>query len=144
MSNTQNEHDPATIRKVYYDAWQKALQHEPLTPMENLIVDIIQRHPEYHEIFSARTFEIFQSEKFELDHNPFFHLSLHVALLEQVSIDKPPGIKQHFLRLMGKYQDQTLVEHKMMDCLARILVENFQKPQDNHEMRYLESIARIS
>ena len=144
MSNEQDEHDPSALRKVYYDAWQKALSQQVLTPMESIIVDIIQRHPEYHELFSVKTFDQFKSEKFVLDHNPFFHLSLHVALLEQVGIDKPQGIKQHFQRLMSKYQDQTLVEHKMIDCLARILVENFQNPDPHHEIRYLESIARIN
>lgn len=141
MSN--NTSDPTVLRKVYYDAWQKSLQHQPLTPLEDLIVDIIQRHPEYHALFSLETFDQFKTEKFSIDHNPFFHLSLHVALLEQVRADHPAGMKQHFQRLLTKYQDQTLVEHKMIDCLARILVENFQKPDPDHEKRYLESIARI-
>lgn len=144
MSTVASDHDPTALRKVYYDAWQKALQHQPLTPMESIIVDIIQRHPEYHALFSLETFEEFKNEKFSLDHNPFFHLGLHVALLEQVGADRPAGIKQHFQRLLAKYQDQTLVEHKMIDCLAKILVENFQRPDPDHEKRYLESIARIA
>lgn len=143
MADATSDHDPTTLRKVYYDAWQKALSHQPLTPMENIIVDIIQRHPEYHALFSTETFEQCKAEKFSLDHNPFFHLGLHVALLEQVSTDRPPGIKHHFQRLLAKHHDQTLVEHKMIDCLAKILVENFQHPEINHENRYLESIARI-
>lgn len=136
--------DPSALRKIYYDAWQKANNQQPLSQMEIIIVDIIQRHPEYHPLFAAENFEAFQSEKFELDHNPFFHLALHVSILEQVGADRPQGIKNQFQRLMAKYQDQTIVEHKMIDCLARILVANFQNPNPEHELRYLESIARLS
>jgi hypothetical protein len=140
MSDT----DPSALRKIYYDAWQKALHQSPLSPMEAMIVDIIQRHPEYHALFSAKNFEAFQSEKFDLDHNPFFHLALHVTILEQVGADRPKGIKHQFQRLLAKHQDQTLVEHKMIDCLARVLVASFQAPDPEHELRYLESIARLA
>lgn len=135
--------DPSAMRKIYYDAWQKAQQSALLTPLESMIVALIQRHPEYHELFSVSTFDTFQTEKFALDHNPFFHLGLHMALGEQIAIDRPFGIRMHFDRLMAKYHDQNIVEHKMIDCLARILVEKFQHDSLEHEKQYLELIARI-
>lgn len=139
-----NQSDPAQLRKVYFDAWQKASKQEPLTGIEVMIVDIIQRHPEYHPLFSVEHFDDFLHEKFQLDHNPFFHLALHLTIVEQVGANRPIGMKDHFERLMKKHQDKTIVEHKMIDCLARILVENFKNPNESHEDKYLESIARLN
>lgn len=136
--------DPLALRKVYFEAWQKELKNLPLSAMEAMIVDIIKRHPEYHAIFShAENFGTLQAQKFQLDHNPFFHLALHVTIAEQVSANRPPGIQDLFQRLMKKTRDQTEAEHKMMECLARVLVDNFQHDNGSNEAMYLESIQRL-
>lgn len=139
-----DDNSPASMRKVYFDAWQKELKSLPLTPMEAIIVDIIKRHPEYHPIFSHQeSFENFQAEKFAIDGNPFFHLALHVTICEQVGADRPQGIRELYQKLLKKHHDQTLTEHKMMECLARVLVENFQQDSASNEQKYLEMIKRL-
>lgn len=138
------DNSPKSLRKVYFDSWHKSLRREILSPMEDMIVDIIKRHPEYHPIFSnANNFEELQEEKFALDHNPFFHLALHVTVLEQVGANRPVGIRPLFRKLLRKIGDQTEVEHLIMECLARILVENFQQNDVENEKHYLEAIARL-
>ena len=82
MSNEQDEHDPSALRKVYYDAWQKALSQQVLTPMESIIVDIIQRHPEYHELFSVKTFDQFKVITTNRQPNDFFFLIKKINTLE--------------------------------------------------------------
>src|SRR5690242_16311262 len=122
------DNDPRALRQVYFDAWQKELHQQPLSPMEAIIVDVINRHPEYQPIFSEpESFNDLQHEKFALDHNPFFHLALHVTIIEQIMSNRPQGIKDQYERLLKKSGDKTEVEHKMMECLARILVEGFQQ-----------------
>ena len=138
------DNDPVAMRRVYFDAWQKEIMGIPQSPMEAIIVDIIKRHPEYHPLFSKETFEQFQSEKFELDHNPFFHLALHVTIAEQVGTDRPKGIRTIYQKLLKKHQDQTVAEHKMMECLARILVEGFMKDAASSEELYLEALKKIT
>ncbi|MBN9288984.1 MAG: hypothetical protein BGO43_08140 [Gammaproteobacteria bacterium 39-13] len=138
------DQDPTALRKVYFDAWQKTLQNLPLTPMEAIISDIIKRHPEYQPIFSdPENFNDLQNEKFALDHNPFFHLGLHVTIAEQVGANRPLGIRPLYQRLLKKYGDQNQAEHKMMECLARILVDSFQQSNSVNEKRYLEAIRRL-
>ncbi len=138
-----NDTDPSAMRKVYYDAWQKELLGQVLSPMEAIIVDIIKRHPEYHPIFSAEHFEEIQAEKFALDHNPFFHLALHVTIAEQVGSDRPAGIRQLFNQILKKYQDKTLAEHKMMECLSRILIDSFMQDSETTQAQYLEALRRL-
>lgn len=144
-SEEQNQNqDPSALRKVYFDAWQKELDKLPLTPLEAMIVDIIHRHPEYHALFSeANHYDDIKFEKFALDHNPFFHLALHVTIAEQVSADHPKGIQQVFKRLLYKHGDKTQVEHKMMECLARVLIDNHRNMHSANPDSYLESLKRL-
>ncbi|MBS0288557.1 MAG: DUF1841 family protein [Proteobacteria bacterium] len=135
--------DPIALRKIYFDAWQKNQQHLPLSPLETMIVDIIQRHPEYHPLFTDEHFEEFKAEKYALDHNPFFHLGLHVTIAEQVSADRPQGIQAIFQALLKKHQNKTMVEHKMMECLARVLIESFAKNSASDESQYLEALRQL-
>ncbi len=138
------DNDPIALRKVYFDAWQKQINKQPMSAMEAIIVDIIKRHPEYHPIFADQNnFDSYSAEKFALDHNPFFHLALHVTIAEQVSTDRPKGIKALYLKILKKHKDRTMAEHKIMECLARVLVESFQKEGVNNEAIYLEAIKRL-
>lgn len=139
--------DPSKLRKVYYDAWHKALDHQILSDLEKIIVDIIQRHPEYHPVFALKNFEHLQYEQFDLDHNPFFHLALHVTLAEQVRTDHPPGIKALYFKLWQHYNDQDQAEHAILDCLTKILMQAYSQsdadPTQNHDQRYLAALQEL-
>lgn len=138
------ENDPKALRKVYFDAWQKAIEGAPTSPLEAIIIDVIQRHPEYQPIFKNRDlFEDLQAEAFPIDHNPFFHLGLHVTIIEQVNVDKPPGVRAVYQKLLQKHADKTDVEHKMMECLAKVLVTSFQQNNDASEQLYLQALQRL-
>jgi uncharacterized protein DUF1841 len=138
------EQDPSTLRRVYFDAWQKALQHKPLSAMESMIVDIIERHPEYQPLFAnEQNFQEMLNEKFALDGNPFFHLALHITIAEQVSTNRPKGIRPIYQKMLKKYGDKTLAEHKLMDCLAKVLVDSYQKNEDASEEAYLAALSRL-
>lgn len=138
------DNDPSALRKVYFDAWQKAQEKLPLTPIEAMIIDIIERHPEYHPIFDdPKNFHSLQTEKFQLDHNPFFHLALHVTVLEQVSANRPGGIRKLYDQLLRKIGDRTETEHKIMECLAKILRSSFERDEAANEQLYLKAIRRL-
>lgn len=131
-------------RKVFFDAWQKELHGQPLTALEAIIVDVLKRHPEYQSIFSHQeAFENFQINLNQGDHNPFFHLSLHVAILEQVGANRPQGIKEIYKRLCQKHRDNTEAEHKMMEILAHALYTANQATGVADEKIYLENLRRL-
>lgn len=139
-----NDNDPSALRKVYFDAWQKAQENLPLSALEIIIVDIIQRHPEYHPIFDdPKNFNSLQDEKFQLDHNPFFHLALHVTVAEQVNANRPGGIRKLYDQLLKKIGDKTETEHLIMTCLAKILKESFLRDEAANEQLYLKAIRRL-
>ena len=53
--------------------------------------------------------------------NPFLHLSLHLAVAEQLAIDQPPGIRAQFERLRAARGDEHAALHAMLECLGEVI-----------------------
>jgi len=53
--------------------------------------------------------------------NPFLHLSLHLSVIEQISINQPIGITKIYAQLQQKYGDSHLAQHEILDCLAETI-----------------------
>ncbi len=91
----------------------------PLAGLENLGLDVIALHPEYHAFLSD--LEKNRTKDFTDESNPFLHMSLHLALEEQLSIDQPPGIAQRFTALLAKTGDRHDALHEAIECLAEMV-----------------------
>ncbi len=55
------------------------------------------------------------------DANPFLHLSLHLAVAEQLSIDQPPGIRAEYDRIRMARGDEHPALHAVLECLGEVL-----------------------
>ena len=109
-------------RQFFFDTWRKYQQREMLSAMEDLALEVILLHPEYQRMLE--TPERYQHKDYlpEMgDVNPFLHMSMHVAVKEQLSIDQPPGIRKRFQRLLKKTGDEHVAAHQLMECLAEML-----------------------
>ena len=53
--------------------------------------------------------------------NPFLHLSLHLAVAEQLAIDQPPGIRAEFERLRAARGDEHAALHAVLECLGEVV-----------------------
>ena len=104
------------VRETFFAAWRKYRAGEPLVGIEALAVDVILRHPEYHEVLGNP--ERYRDRDYVDESNPFLHMSLHVALEEQLSIDQPQGIASRFQALLSKFQDRHEARHQALECLA--------------------------
>ncbi|MCP4074854.1 MAG: DUF1841 family protein [Gammaproteobacteria bacterium] len=131
------------IRQVYLTVWQKLQNGQILEPMESVIADIIQLHPEYHSILqqgqSAQNIE-FNPESG--NSNPFLHMGMHIALREQTSIDRPAGIKRIHHKL-SKKKGQHDAEHAMIECLGQALWLAQQNNTMPDETAYLNCLKKI-
>jgi hypothetical protein len=120
------------------------LKGETLSAMETILVDIIQRHPEYHPIFEkTEHFDDLKEEKFQEDSNPFLHLGLHVTIIEQVNINRPLGIRPIYQALLKKHQDKNVVEHKMMNCLIEEIYGTLKQNKPFNDKRYIEKLRAL-
>lgn len=110
------------VRQFFFDTWQKYHDHKLLTPIETIAVDIIMLHPEYKSILENKEKYLDKDYLPEFgETNPFLHMSMHLAINEQLSINQPPGIKEAVNQLLKEKKDQHIVLHNVMDCLAETL-----------------------
>lgn len=107
------------VRLFFIQTWEKVKNNQVLTPAESVAAYWIKCHPEFHETLNNNENILEKNYSPEEGNtNPFLHLSLHLAVSEQVSIDQPPGIKQVFLSLCERYQCEHEACHKIFDCLT--------------------------
>jgi hypothetical protein len=109
-------------RQFLFDAWAKFKQHLPLSDLEKIAVEVMQMHPEYHTILDAPE-RYMQQQYFpeQGETNPFLHLSLHLSVIEQISINQPIGIGQIYEKLKLKHSDQHMAQHDILECLAETI-----------------------
>ncbi len=136
----QNRH---TLRRLFLDAWQKRRQGEPLDALQSIIADTVEQHPEYHALLDSDTSleRDFSAESGES--NPFLHLSMHIALHEQLSTDRPAGIRDCHRRLCRQYADPHTAEHAMMECLGEVLWQAQRSQAAPDETAYLHCLQRL-
>ena len=101
---------------MFYAAWRKYRAGEPLAGIEMLALDVILEHPEYHDALNHP--ERTREKEYVDESNPFLHMSLHVALEEQLSIDQPPGIAARFGNLLKRHGERHKALHEALECLA--------------------------
>jgi Domain of unknown function (DUF1841) len=109
-------------RRFLIDAWAKFRAREPLSALERMAAEVIALHPEYHAILESPERNLDRDWRPEEGAtNPFLHLSLHLAVAEQLAIDQPPGIRAEFERIKAARGDQHAALHAVLECLGEVL-----------------------
>ena len=107
------------VRDSFFEAWRKYRAGAPLVGVESLALDVILAHPEYHAMLASPA--RYREKDYVDEANPFLHMSLHVALEEQLSIDQPPGIAARFQALLARRGDRHQALHEAVECLAETM-----------------------
>ncbi|MFN4883529.1 MAG: DUF1841 family protein [Burkholderiales bacterium] len=131
------------VRRFFCEAWAKSQSETVLSPMEVIAVEWIREHPEYHA--DLMNLEEALTRDYGVDSgksNPFLHLSMHLSIEEQISIDQPPGIRQAFARLAQRMDSRHAAMHEVMECLGEVLwrAQRDQQPIDGQA--YVELVMR--
>ena len=126
-------------REMFFGAWRKYRAGEPLAGIEALALEVVLLHPEYHEALSHP--ERSGDKDYFDESNPFLHMSLHVALEEQLSIDQPPGIARRFQALLSKFQDRHEALHQALECLAETVWQAQRSRAAPDAAAYLDCLA---
>lgn len=131
-------------RQMFRGAWEKHTRGQNLEPLEKQIVDLLKDHPEYHALLSGDEEVLDRDFKAEDGReNPFLHLSLHLALREQVGTDRPAGIASITRSLLLKHGDGHTVEHMMIEKLGLYLWEAQRQERAPDEAAYLDSLRQL-
>jgi hypothetical protein len=128
------------VREMFFGAWSKYRAGELLTGMDAAALDVMQLHPEYREVLEHP--HKYRDKDYSDEANPFLHMSLHLALEEQLSIDQPPGIASVFQEIVEKKQDRHEALHEAIECLAQTLWHAQRDNAPPDAAAYLECLTR--
>ncbi|MBM3391213.1 MAG: DUF1841 family protein [Betaproteobacteria bacterium] len=130
-------------RRFFLEAWRKRRSREVVTPLEDLAARIVALHPEYHALIEDAAGALARDWTPESgEANPFLHLSLHLAVEEQLSIDQPPGLRAAFETLLARRGERHAALHDALECLGETLwrAQKSQSPPDGEA--YVDCLRR--
>lgn len=131
------------VRRFFIDTWRKQRAGEILTPLEAIAADWIVEHPEYHDNLADADGAAERNYTPEEGRtNPFLHLSMHLAISEQLSIDQPPGIRAAHDKLAAKLDSTHEAQHAIMECLGETIWEAQRTGTPPDSDAYLQRILR--
>lgn len=132
------------VRQFFFDTWAKFQQHQPLTDLEKIALEVIQMHPEYHTILSNPAQFAAQEYFPEMgETNPFLHMSLHLSVIEQTSINQPIGISTIYENLKIKHSDVHIAQHAILDCLAETIWQAQRNQAPMNSENYLSLLNKL-
>jgi hypothetical protein len=137
--------DRGNLRAVFFRAWQKQHTGAPLEGIEQLVVKIVTRHPEYHGVLESPEAGAARDYPPELgETNPFLHMAMHIAIEEGLQLDEPRGVRALYRNLRLAYPDEHALQHRMMDCLAEMLRQASRAGQPPDPGCYLDCLRRLA
>jgi hypothetical protein len=133
------------VRRFLADAWRKRREGLPATALEVMAADVAAAHPEYHDLLTSGDEALTREWTPEQgETNPFMHLSLHLAIEEQLSIDQPPGIRAIFERLLTRHGDRHTALHDILECLGETIWRANQDKAPPDGNAYLDCLKRAA
>ncbi|SNS68571.1 protein of unknown function [Noviherbaspirillum humi] len=137
---TPSQHD---VRRFFCETFAKQRNRQVLTPLEAMAHDWILQHPEYEDALSNVEEALAADYSVERGlSNPFLHLSMHLSIAEQISIDQPPGIRHAFIDLAQRLGSEHEAHHQMMECLGEMIWNSQRSGLPPDGIAYVECVKR--
>ena len=131
------------VRRFFCSVYAKTVSQRVTDSLETLAAGWVQEHPQYHE--SLANEQIALSTDFNAQsptENPFLHLSMHLSISEQCSIDQPRGIRQAVELLSSRRGDLHHAHHEVMECLGTMLWESHRSGRPPDGQAYIDAVQR--
>lgn len=136
--------DRDQLRLFFINSWRKKQNNEPMEQLETVVANIIAKHPEYQPLLEKEDAAIGREYLPEFgETNPFLHMGMHIAIYEQLSTNRPDGIREAYQRIYQQTGNEHDAEHRIMDCLGEIMwqAQRNQTPPD--EQAYLKMLQEL-
>lgn len=133
----------ADVRRFFCSVHAKGLQGLVLDPLETIAGGWVAEHPEYHADLADEKAAVARMGTADpARENPFLHLSMHLSISEQCSIDQPRGIRQAVELLAARRQSLHEAHHEVMECLGRMLWESQRAGRPPDGAAYVDCVQR--
>ena len=133
----------ADVRRFFCTVYAKSQSNQPLQALEIIASQWLAEHPEYHADFAdadAALATMYEVESGKT--NPFLHLSMHLSISEQCSIDQPRGIRQAVELLTARRDSLHAAHHEAMDCLGQMVWESQRANRPPDGAAYIDCVQR--
>ncbi|MBK9135701.1 MAG: DUF1841 family protein [Betaproteobacteria bacterium] len=133
----------ADVRRFFCRTRARQQAGLPLEAMQLVAARWIDQHPEYHGELAdeaAALAAVYEVEDGRT--NPFLHLSMHLTIEEQVSIDQPTGIRQAVRLLAARRGSLHEAHHEVMECLGEMIWASQRSGLPPDGAAYLEAVRR--
>jgi hypothetical protein len=133
------------VRRFFCDVYSKWLIKDTMDGIETIAALWIAEHPEYHDDLSdpesavARDYAVDSGRT-----NPFLHLSMHLSISEQCSIDQPRGIQAAVEALTSKLDSLHDAHHVAMEALGSMMWESQRSNTPPNGEVYIETIKKAA
>ncbi len=115
----------ADVRRFFCAVYAKAHTGAPLEAIETIASEWLNEHPEYHADLADVDAALLKMAGREPGKtNPFLHLSMHLSISEQCSIDQPRGIRQAVELLTHRLNSLHDAHHAARECLGQMIWES--------------------
>ena len=115
----------ADVRRFFCAVHAKAQAGQSMEAIETIASLWIDEHPEYHpELANVEAAIAAMGQVEEGKTNAFLHLSMHLSITEQCSIDQPRGSRQAVELLTHQRDSLHEAHHEAMDCLGQMIWES--------------------
>jgi Domain of unknown function (DUF1841) len=135
-----SQHD---VRRFFCGAVRKQREALPLTALETLAALWIGEHPEYAADLSDEAAALVAHYSVEAGRsNPFLHLSMHLSISEQCSIDQPQGIRTAVEALAARLGSLHAAHHQVMECLGDMIWHSQRSGEPPDGPAYVQCVRR--
>ena len=133
----------ADVRQFFCSVHAKAHSGQALDAIETIASLWINEHPEYQPELADLDAALAALSNNAADHNnAFLHLSMHLSITEQCSIDQPRGIRQAVELLTHRLDSLHDAHHAVMDCLGQMLWESQRSGKAPDGRAYVACVQR--
>ena len=132
------------VRRFMCGVHAKTHSGAPMEAIETLASLWIDEHPEYFDELSDVDVAVARNYDAETERtNPFLHLSMHLSISEQCSVDSPRGIRQA-VELLTRKRDLHDAHHAAMECLGQMLWESQRSGRPPDGEAYVAGVQRMA
>jgi len=135
----------ADVRKFFCAVYAKWHTAQPMDALETLASQWVAEHPEYHADFADETVAL--EKMYDVENgktNPFLHLSMHLSVSEQCSIDQPRGIRQAVELLAARRDSLHDAHHETMEALGKMIWESQRSGRPPDGQAYIDAVQRCA
>lgn len=133
----------ADVRRFFCSVYAKSKSNQPLEAIETIASLWMDEHPEYHADLTDVDAALLAMQAAEDSKtNPFLHLSMHLSISEQCSIDQPRGIRQAVELLTHRRDSLHLAHHEVMECLGQMIWESQRAGRSPDGDAYIACVQR--